>query len=134
MGVTFPDLEQGLARCVKQGAKQIYVLPYLLFTGILLKRMEGVIDTFNQQYAGATASMSEALGFHEKLEEIVAERSMEALQGRALANCDRCQFRKLVVFDHHHHDHDHDHDHHHHDHDHDHSHDHSHEKNREIKI
>lgn len=125
MGVTYPTVEEGLVRCVKQGAKQIYVLPYLLFTGILLKRLEENLQQFHQDFPDINASMSEALGFHELLEQIVADRSVEALQGRALANCDLCQFRKLAVFDHHH-DHDHDHDHHDHSHDHEHHHDHDH--------
>ena len=39
MGVTTPLVDEGIERCIKLGAKKIVMLPYFLFTGILMERM-----------------------------------------------------------------------------------------------
>ncbi|MGO0059647.1 sirohydrochlorin chelatase [Brevibacillus fluminis] len=127
MGVTRPTPEEGLERCLRGGAKKVYVLPYLLFTGVLMNRLNDLLAAFRENRPDVRVVLAEFLGFHDHLTELVAERAIEALEGKAAANCDMCAFRKMVVFDHHHHhDHDHDH-HHHHDHDHDHHHHHDHD-------
>lgn len=131
MGVTRPTPEEGLERCLRGGAKTVYVLPYLLFTGVLMNRLTDLLATFRASSPDVQVELAEFLGFHDHLIELVAERAVEALEGKAVANCDMCSFRKLVAIDHHHH-HDHDHDHHHdHDHDHDHHHDHDHNHDHE---
>ena len=38
MGVTTPLVDEGIERCIKLGAKKIVMLPYFLFTGILMER------------------------------------------------------------------------------------------------
>ncbi|UNL83819.1 sirohydrochlorin chelatase [Priestia koreensis] len=126
MGVTDPLVAQGIERCVKLGAKRIIILPYFLFTGILIKRLEGMVEQFNNQSNGTVVSLAGYFGFHEKLETILLDRAHEALEGEVKMNCDTCVYRKEAMehIDHHHHHHDHDH-HHHHDHSH-HHHDHSH--------
>ncbi|WP_139488619.1 sirohydrochlorin chelatase [Brevibacillus dissolubilis] len=124
MGVTRPTLEEGLERSLRGGMKKVIVMPYLLFTGVLMNRLRDAIEAFREKHPGVAVEMTEFLGFHEQLAHLTAERAMEALEGRAVGNCDMCVFRKMAPVDHHHHHHDHDHDHHH---DHDHSHDHSHE-------
>ncbi|MEK3910887.1 sirohydrochlorin chelatase [Paenibacillus sp. FSL H7-0331] len=146
IGVTAPLLEEGMERCLKLGARKVIILPYFLFTGVLIKRMESMLETFEERYPEHQFSLADYFGFHPKLRQILIERATEALQGEAKMNCDMCQYRIAAMehIDHHHHDHDdhhhghdhhdhhdHDHDHHNHDHDHDdhhgHDHDHTHE-------
>ena len=43
MGVTNPLVNEGIERCLKLGAKKVIILPYFLFTGILIKRLEEMI-------------------------------------------------------------------------------------------
>ena len=43
MGVTDPLVDEGVERCVKLGAKKIVMLPYFLFTGILMERLENMM-------------------------------------------------------------------------------------------
>ncbi|MGE5703411.1 MAG: sirohydrochlorin chelatase [Clostridia bacterium] len=135
MGVTRPTPAEGLERCMRGGAKTIYVLPYLLFTGVLMNRLEDELAAFRQRNPEVRVELAEFLGFHEHLKELVAERALEALQGRAFVNCDMCAFRKLAAVDHHHHhDHEHGHEHSHehgHSHDHGNCHDHGHNHNDE---
>ncbi|WP_201319244.1 sirohydrochlorin chelatase [Paenibacillus sp. EPM92] len=127
IGVTAPRADEGVDRCVRLGAKRIVLLPYFLFTGVLIKRLEQLTASFAETYPDREFVLAEYFGFHPMLREIMRERAQEALQGQVRMNCDMCQFR-LEAMKHHHHDHDHDHSHHHgHDHHHEHEHRHEHE-------
>ncbi|XQY93712.1 sirohydrochlorin chelatase [Metabacillus sp. HB246100] len=124
MGVTDPLIKEGVERCVKLGAKKIVILPYFLFTGVLIKRLEGMIEEFAETYPTIEFKLAGYFGFHDRLKKIISDRIQEALQGEVKMNCDTCVYR-IDAMEHiaHHHHHDHDHDHHH-DHEHDHHHHH----------
>ncbi|TWE08078.1 sirohydrochlorin cobaltochelatase [Neobacillus bataviensis] len=128
MGVTNPLVNEGIERCIKLGAKKVVILPYFLFTGILIKRLEDMMVPIQNQYSSVEFQLADYFGYHPKLQTILIDRVEEALGDEVKMNCDTCQYRLNVmehIDHHHHHDHDHDH-HHHHDHDHDHHHDHEH--------
>ncbi|PZD96136.1 sirohydrochlorin chelatase [Paenibacillus sambharensis] len=137
IGVTAPLMDEGVERCLKLGAKHVYVLPYFLFTGVLIKRMEQFVEDLRVQYPEHAFTLAPYFGFHPMLQEVLRERAIEALRGEAKMNCATCQYRLAAmehIDHHHHHDHEHGHDHHHHHHhdhshghDHHHHHDHSHE-------
>ncbi|MFD0829359.1 sirohydrochlorin chelatase [Neobacillus sp. M.A.Huq-85] len=123
MGVTNPLVDEGIGRCLKLGAKKVIILPYFLFTGILIKRLEEMVVPFQQQYPDVEFKLAGYFGYHPKLQNILVDRVEEALQDEVKMNCDTCQYRvNAMEYVHHHHHHDHDHDHHHHDHDHHHEH------------
>lgn len=137
MGVTDPLIKQGAERCIKLGAKKIIILPYFLFTGILIKRLEGLIDEFRLQYPEHDFKLAGYFGFHERLKTILEDRIKEALEGEVKMNCDTCQYRIAAmehIDHHHHHDHDHHHDGHSHSHDHHHGHHGQSEKERVVKA
>ncbi|MFS1512686.1 sirohydrochlorin chelatase [Chengkuizengella sp. SCS-71B] len=115
IGVTFPTMDEGIERCIKLGAKNVIILPYFLFTGILIKRMEDMVKTYQHQYENLQFQLGEYFGFHSNLKEVLIERVNEALQDEVKMNCDNCSYRldAMKHIDHHHH-HDHDHEHHHH--------------------
>lgn len=129
MGVTDPLVREGVERCIKLGAKKIIILPYFLFTGILINRLEDVVKELEQTYPEHEFKLAGYFGFHPGLQTVLKDRIDEALQGEVKMNCDTCQYRinaMEFIDHHHHHDHDHGHGHHHH-HDRDHHHhDHSH--------
>ncbi|MDQ0201163.1 sirohydrochlorin chelatase [Neobacillus ginsengisoli] len=133
MGVTNPLVNEGIERCIKLGAKKVIILPYFLFTGILIKRLEEMMVPFQHQYATVEFKLAGYFGYHPKLQTILKERVEEALRDEVKMNCDTCLYRlDAMEHVHHHHHHDHDHDHHHdhdgHDHHHHvHSHHHEHE-------
>ena len=116
MGITRPTLPEGLKRCLDLGARQIIVLPYFLFTGILMERMIDQTGEFNEAHPETRAVVADYMGFHPYLAEIVARRLEETLDGDIKMNCDLCQYRTDFVTQnpsaHHHHHHHHDHDHH----------------------
>ncbi|MDN4594560.1 sirohydrochlorin chelatase [Polycladomyces subterraneus] len=115
VGVTDPGWEEGVERCVRLGAQNIIILPYLLFTGVLIKRMNGRLDDLRDRYAGVQLSMTDYLGLDDGLVGVMVNRLWEAAGGRGL------DWEKLAsaaeaaghLPHHHHHDHHH-HDHHHH--------------------
>ncbi|GGG13901.1 sirohydrochlorin chelatase [Paenibacillus abyssi] len=153
IGVTEPSYSEGLERCKLLGAKNIYVLPYFLFTGVLIKRIEIMTAEFAEAHPDINVELAGYFGFHPSLVQLLLDRVDEALEGRALMNCDMCKYRLEAADAHHHHHHDHDH-HEHHDHghnhseqhhthdDHDHDHDHEHhghdhvspKRNQEVKL
>ncbi|WP_100331258.1 sirohydrochlorin chelatase [Bacillus xiapuensis] len=113
VGVTVPSLEEAVEKTVKLGAKKVIILPYFLFTGILIKRIEGMIEQFRFAYSDVDFALAEYFGFHPKLELVIKDRIEEALSGAVYMNCDTCQYRfeAMEHISHHHHDHDHDHHH-----------------------
>ncbi len=126
MGVTFPLFDDGVERCIKLGARHVVVLPYFLFTGVLIKRMADYMEQCRQRYPQVRFTLAEYFGFHPLLKTVIKDRVNEALHGEVKMNCDTCQYRLAAMehLDHHHHHHDHHHHDHHHDHDHDHHHGH----------
>lgn len=117
IGVTKPSYEEGLKRCLQLGAKTIYVLPYFLFTGVLIKRIEGLTAEFAALHPEIRVVLAGYFGFHPKLVELVLDRVAEAAEGQTFLNCDMCRYRLEESAHHdHHHDHGHGHDHHEHEH------------------
>lgn len=107
-GVTFPRVPDGIHRAVALGADRVVVVPYFLFTGVLMKRMQHVLRELQAEYVDVPMSMAPYFGSHQRLKNVALDRRVEAIEGRAFMNCDLCKYRKQAT-----HDHDHDHDHHH---------------------
>lgn len=126
MGVTDPRVEEGIERCVKLGAKKIIMLPYFLFTGILMERMNGMCKQFNEKYPDCAIQIANYFGYHERLQNVLLERIEQAVNGTSTGMQDLENYRAYAAVHghahHHHHHHDHDHEHDHHDHDHHHHH------------
>jgi sirohydrochlorin ferrochelatase len=67
-----PRFEEKLAEVASSG-KQVIVVPYLLFTGLLMKGMEREV----RQYENVV--LCQYLGYHPALQEILVERAREVL-------------------------------------------------------
>ncbi len=119
-GITHPRLEAGFERVWTWQPKQVIVLPHLLFTGVLVKRIQTVVDQQRAHFPHVPIHLLSEIGADPALFELMKEREQEARLGQVVMNCDLCKFRRAASLihglDHHHHHHDHDH----------HSHDHSH--------
>jgi sirohydrochlorin cobaltochelatase len=113
IGVTDPRLEEGLRRCVRLGAKNVIVLPYFLFTGVLIKRMAEMIRHFHVQYPEISVEMVPYLGFDDGLIPIWEGRVAELEEGRGL-DWRELAHQAITAGHHHHHNHHHHHGHHHH--------------------
>ncbi len=135
IGITHPRLEEGFRRARLYQPKQIIVLPYFLFTGILVKKIFDITAQQQQQYAEIAMTCLPEMGLHPQLFAILREREIETQLGQVQMNCEMCKFRLVATASdcghehgpHHSHPHStnsvstHEHQHHHH-----HSHNHSH--------
>lgn len=66
-GVTYPSVGVGLEHLLKLGFKRIVVAPYFLFTGRLIKRIEGYIDKVAQENPSVEFIKTAYLRDHEKV-------------------------------------------------------------------
>ena len=119
-GVTFPRIETVVQRQVQLGMTQIIVMPYYLFTGTLVERIERQVQHLRQQYPTVRFAKSNYFGFADEIFEVLNQRVRENIEiqdGPNMLECDGCKYRKIAEehgHGHHHHgdDQSHAHDHH----------------------
>lgn len=70
-----PSFQEELTRLYEQKPAQLWVLPYLLFTGILSKTLEREIHPLNSE---GTIILTKCLGYHPSIRQIIKERIQEA--------------------------------------------------------
>lgn len=97
IGITRPDLREGIRRCVQLGAERVLVLPYFLFTGVLVRRISQVVAGEAGAYPEVDFRVAEHLGSHPRLLDLAERRIMEGLGGKVAMNCDRCVYRAPVI-------------------------------------
>ncbi|MBZ8178713.1 sirohydrochlorin chelatase [Oscillatoria salina] len=123
IGITHPRLEEGFRRARLYEPKRIIVLPYFLFTGVLMKKIFNITAEQQAQYPHITMNCLPEMGIQPQLLQILRSREIETQLGNVQMNCEMCKFR-LAAKDsvsnghsHEHHHHHHGHHHHHHEHD-----------------
>lgn len=89
-----PSVPEALERCRGLGARRIAVVPYFLFTGVLIERIGVQARAWGTAHSGVEVVVGPHLGPVEPVGEVVLERYREALEGGALMNCED---RKSVV-------------------------------------
>jgi len=97
-GITWPRLERVVQRQVLVGMRQIVVLPYYLFDGTLMQRIERQVEHLRQQYPQIRFARADAFGFEPEVHTLVEER-VAALRAGAPASalpCDGCRFREIA--------------------------------------
>ncbi len=122
IGITHPRLEEGFHRARLFQPKRIIVLPYFLFTGVLVKKIFDITAQQQEQYPDISMTCLPEMGIQPELLSVLREREIETQLGQVQMNCELCKFRLAAVGDNtghtHEHDHGHHHDHHHHNHNH----------------
>ncbi len=125
IGITHPRLEEGFRRARLYEPKRIIVLPYFLFTGVLVKKIFNITAQQQEQYPEISMTCLPEMGIQPQLLSVLREREIETQLGQVQMNCEMCKFRQAAVVngadqthshDHHHHHHTHDHHHHGHNH------------------
>lgn len=96
MGVATPTVEQGIQTCMQQGAKKIIMLPYFLFTGILMERMAVMATNFSAEYPAVAIELASYFGYHENLQQVLLERLQQAIDGTSSGMQDLANFREYV--------------------------------------
>lgn len=128
IGITHPRLEEGFRRARLYHPRRIIVLPYFLFTGLLVKKIYTITAQQQEHFPAVELVNLPEMGMHPELFAILRDREIETQLGQVQMNCEMCKFRLAAVstpappHDHPHNDQHHAHNHHHHGHSHSHDH------------
>ena len=76
MELAEPSIDQGLAACVRDGATDVVVQPYMLSPGRHAARdIPALVSDAASGHAGLKVTVASPLGVHEKIGEVVLERA-----------------------------------------------------------
>lgn len=96
-GVTFPMVEPCLERAAKLGFRRIVVLPYFLFSGILVDRIYGFTGMVADRFPEVEFVRTGYLNDHPNVLRTFAERVRDILAGDTAMNCSMCKYRTQVL-------------------------------------
>lgn len=82
-GTAVPLVPAGIDRCVRLGARRILVLPYLLTTGLLVKRIHRQALAARAAYPGVLIAVGAHLGIHPALVQLILARAAAAVEPTA---------------------------------------------------
>jgi len=88
-----PDVPAALERCRRLGAQRIAVVPYFLFTGVLVDRIHEQAAAWAASHPEVSVVVGPELGPDPRIADLVLERYDEAVRGEARMNCDCCIYR-----------------------------------------
>ncbi len=96
-GVTFPLVEPGLRHALKLGFKRVILLPYFLFSGVLVSRVRDhsirvANDNPDIQFLNASY-----LSDQDFVIDTFLERIHEVLNGENFMNCSLCKYRSNLL-------------------------------------
>ncbi|MDQ4079170.1 MAG: cobalamin biosynthesis protein CbiX [Gemmatimonadota bacterium] len=84
MELAEPSIEQGFRRCVEKGATEIVAFPYMLSPGRHSTRdIPRLVSEAAAAFPGVSFRVTDAFGLHEKLAEVVLERTGVMAPARA---------------------------------------------------
>lgn len=114
IGITHPRLEEGFRRARLYQPKRIIVLPYFLFTGVLVEKISAISSQQQAQFPNIEIDCLPEIGIVPQLLQVLREREIETQLGEVKMNCEMCKFRLAAKGEgdghhnhHHHHDHNH---------------------------
>jgi sirohydrochlorin cobaltochelatase len=96
-GVTFPLVDPGLRHVVRLGFRRIVVVPYFLFSGVLVSRIRQHTDLVAADFPDVEFLSAGYLGQHPMVVDTFRERVEEVLRGDTAMNCSLCKYRAQVL-------------------------------------
>jgi cobalt/nickel transport system ATP-binding protein len=91
-----PSVPDALERCRRLGATTIALVPYFLFTGILVDRIHAQADAWGAEHPEVALRHGRHLGPDARIARLVLDRHREAVEGEARMNCDCCIYRVAI--------------------------------------
>ncbi len=98
-GITGPRLETAVQRQTRIGMTQIVVLPFYLFTGVLIERIRRQVERLKLQYPAIAFGLGSYIGFDEAIFGLADKRVAEArgeADGRVMMECEGCKYRAFA--------------------------------------
>lgn len=99
IGITHPRLEEGFRRARLYQPKRIIVLPYFLFTGVLMKKIQDIAAQQQLHHPEAEVVCLPEMGIHQQLMAVLRRREIETQTGQVVMNCEMCKFRLAAAKD-----------------------------------
>ena len=96
-GVTFPLVEPTLDHAARLGYRRVVVLPWFLFSGVLVDRIRGFTRRAAASHPGVRFADAGYLGTHPEVVATFAERATEQLGEIPPPNCAVCKYRTAVL-------------------------------------
>ncbi len=92
-GIAPPSLTEGLQRCLQYNPQHILVVPYYLYTGVLVERISTTVAEVAATRPECEFRVAPHFGQDRRLD-ILAQRMIEQIRnGKATMTCDMCQYR-----------------------------------------
>jgi cobalt/nickel transport system ATP-binding protein len=88
-----PSVPDAMGQCRRLGATRIAVVPYFLFTGVLVERIGGQAAAWADKHHDVEVRLGPEMGADRRLVDLVLERYREAIAGDVRMNCDCCVYR-----------------------------------------
>ena len=96
-GVTFPLVEPGLRNSLKLGFKRIILLPYFLFSGVLVTRVRDHSKRVANENPAVQFLNASYLSDQDLVIDTFMERIQEVLIGENFMNCALCKYRSNLL-------------------------------------
>jgi precorrin-8X/cobalt-precorrin-8 methylmutase len=96
-GTAKPLVADGLRAAAALGYRRLLVFPYMLFDGVLVKRIYAAANAAQERYPELEVLQAPYLGVHPNVADVFLERAREGLEGRAHMNCSLCKYRVHMV-------------------------------------
>ena len=97
IGITQPLVETSLELVARMRPERLVVLPYFLFAGLLVARLERQVAAFAESHPAIATRLALHLGVDERLLSLVDERTQRAVRGEATLPCDNCHHRLELI-------------------------------------
>ncbi|BAB05215.1 sirohydrochlorin chelatase [Halalkalibacterium halodurans] len=88
LAATRPSLDEGLEKVIRLAGKKVYLLPYLLFSGVLMNSLQAKVNELNETLLNKEFLLCHYLGFDDQLVNILVERVDEVLEHKISGNPD----------------------------------------------
>ncbi len=96
-GTAKPLVADGLRAAARLGQQRLIVLPFLLFDGILVKRVYDAAAALAARHPEIEVLTTHYMGVHPDIADLFLERAHEGVEGRAHMNCSLCKYRVQIV-------------------------------------
>jgi precorrin-8X/cobalt-precorrin-8 methylmutase len=96
-GTAKPLVADGLRTAARLGQQRLIVLPFLLFDGILVKRVYDAAAALAARHPEIEVLTTHYMGVHPDIADLFLERAHEGIEGRAHMNCALCKYRVQIV-------------------------------------
>ncbi|MBM3226518.1 MAG: hypothetical protein FJZ47_22365 [Candidatus Tectomicrobia bacterium] len=96
-GTARPLVADGLRVAARLGYRRMLVLPFLLFDGVLVKRIYDAAATLAARHPEIEVLSAPYIGVHPDIADVFLARAHEGVAGRAHMNCSLCKYRAQIV-------------------------------------